>query len=976
MIGQTISHYRIVEKLGGGGMGVVYEADDLKLGRRVAIKFLLPNLAADAAALLRFEQEARAASALDHPSICTVYEVDEHEGKAFIVMQLLRGQTLRERIETREGRCPFAINELLAFAVEIAEGLQAAHQKGIIHRDIKPENIFITEQGHAKILDFGVAKLIERTEADGLTSQDAHDGETHSLGLTLSGKAVGTAAYMSPEQVRGEKLDGRTDLFSFGLVLYEMATGVRPFGDEIAGRDHSLNRAYPSLPQFNPLAPTRLAEIVKKALEKDRELRYQSADELAADLSRQSAALTQARTSRRTPILVAVIALCVAAGVMAWSARRNAKARWARHDALPEIVKLAGADKFDDAYRLAQQAEPYLAGDPLFAEQLRAILRRAIIESDPPGGEVFYRPYGRNEEPWRPLGKAPIDARVPRGLMHWKVEMAGREMAEDIGPGPFSDEFRQHFTLFSPSQVPPGMVRIASSDKRFHVIIPGLEHLSEVDLPDYWIDRHEVTNRAFKQFVDEGGYRRAELWQEPFVKDGRTLTFEAAIEHFRDTTGWPGPAVWEMGAYIDGQDDYPVGGVSWYEAAAFARWAGKSLPTIYHWIRAADPRLSADVVPASNADGKSLRAVGASGGITRGGTTDMAGNVKEWVLTTTGGKRYILGGAWNEAVYMFTAGETQSPFIRHPTYGFRCIKVDRPEDLGSALTAVVPAPSRDVRAVKPVSSAVFEAWRSLYSFDHGDLKVQAEFVDDTSPDWRMEKVSYDAAYGDERIPAYLFLPKNAKPPYQVMIGFSGSNVFYERSSATTTDFDRFNFIMRSGRAFLYPIYKSTFERADAIKDDIPDMTAAYRDHMIMWSKDVGRSVDYLESRSDVSKDRIGYIGLSTGAVFAPIFLAMEPRFSLGVIYMGGFLLQPSLPEADAVNFAPRVKMPVLMLNGRFDYFLPTASSQEPLFRSLGTPAEHKRRVVYEASHNIPRNEMIKEVVNWMEEYWGPPTPRY
>jgi serine/threonine protein kinase len=314
MIGQTISHYRIVEKLGGGGMGVVYEADDLKLGR----KFLLPNLAADAAALLRFEQEARAASALDHPSICTVYEVDEHEGKAFIVMQLLHGQTLRERIETREGGCQFAINELLAFAVEIAEGLQAAHQKGIIHRDIKPENIFITEQGHAKILDFGVAKLIERTEADGLTSQDAHDAETHSLGLTLSGTAVGTAAYMSPEQVRGEKLDGRTDLFSFGLVLYEMATGVRPFGDDIAGRDHSLNREYPSLLQFNPQAPGRLAEIVKKALEKDRELRYQSADELAADLSRQSAAIAQSRTSRRTPILVAIIALCVAAGVMAW----------------------------------------------------------------------------------------------------------------------------------------------------------------------------------------------------------------------------------------------------------------------------------------------------------------------------------------------------------------------------------------------------------------------------------------------------------------------------------------------------------------------------------------------------------------------------------------------------------------------------------------------------------------------------------
>jgi eukaryotic-like serine/threonine-protein kinase len=700
----------------------------------------------------------------------------------------------------------------------------------------------------------------------------------------------------------------------------------------------------------------------------------QSADELATDLSRQSAGLTQSRPSRRMPILVAVIALCVAVGVMAWSTRRNAKVRWARHDALPEIGNLADADRFDDAYRLAQQVQPLIPDDPLLAEQMRGISRRTIIESDPAGGDVFYRPYGLSGEPWRPLGKAPVESKVPRGLMHWKVEMAGRETTEDVGPGPFAQEFRGHFTLFDPNHVPPGMVRIASSDEPFHIFMPGLEHLSEVNLPDYWIDRHEVTNRAFKRFVDEGGYRRPELWQEPFVKDGRPLTFETAMANFRDATGRPGPAGWEMSTYLAGQDDYPVGGVSWYEAAAFARWAGKSLPTIYHWARAADLRLSGDVVPASNADGKSLRAVGATGGITRGGTTDMAGNVKEWVSNSTGSKRYILGGAWNEPVYMFTNWDVQSPFTRYPNSGIRCIKVDRPEDLSPDLTAIIHTPSRDVRNMKPVSSVVFEAWRSLYSFDHGDLKVKAEFVDDTSPDWRMEKVSYAAAYGDERILAYLFLPKKAKPPYQVMIGFSGANIFYERSSATTTDFDRFNFIMRSGRAFLYPIYKSTFERGDAIQDDTPNMTAAYRDHVIMWSKDFGRSVDYLESRSDIAKDRIGYIGLSTG--LAPVFLAIEPRLSLGVVYMGGFYLQPSLLEADAVNFAPHVKTPVLMLNGRFDYFFPTASSQEPLFELFGTPPEHKRRVVYEASHNIPRNEMIQEVVNWMEKYWGQPTPRY
>ena len=219
-----------------------------------------------------------------------------------------------------------------------------------------------------------------------------------------------------------------------------------------------------------------------------------------------------------------------------------------------------------------------------------------------------------------------MDAKVPRGLLHWKGEMAGREMTEDVGPHFWEPRIQFHFKLFRADSVPAGMVRIASAAQPFQIFMPGLDHLPEVKLPDYWIDRDEVTNRAFKRFVDDGGYRRAELWREPFLKDGRTLTFDAAMTQFRDATGRPGPATWEMGSYFAGQDDYPVGGVSWYEAAAYARWAGKSLPTIYHWSRAADHTLSADVVPASNFSGKSLLPTGASGGITRGGTTDMAGN--------------------------------------------------------------------------------------------------------------------------------------------------------------------------------------------------------------------------------------------------------------------------------------------------------------------------------------------------------------
>jgi eukaryotic-like serine/threonine-protein kinase len=455
------------------------------------------------------------------------------------------------------------------------------------------------------------------------------------------------------------------------------------------------------------------------------------------------------------------------------------------------------------------------------------------------------------------------------------------------------------------------------------------------------------------------------------VNEGTVLAFDAAMARFRDGTGRPGPATWEMGAYLAGHDDYPVTGVSWYEASAYARWAGKSLPTIYHWSRAADHTLSAEVVPASNFSGKSLLPIDAFRSVTRSGTTDMAGNAKEWCLNAAGAKRYVLGGGWNEPLYMFTDPDAQSPFSRGQTHGFRCIKPDRLDDLSAPLTAVIELPTRDLRTAKPVSEPVFRAWRSLYSFDHDDLDAKITSVDESSPEWRTEKVSYAAAYG-ERIPAHLFVPKNVPPPYQVMILFPGSNALTERSSANgaARAAELFNFVMRSGRALLCPVYKSTFERGDNLKSDNPNMTANYRDHVVMWAKDLGRSVDYLESRSDIDKGKIGFFGVSWGAGIAPLMLAVEPRISLGVMFVGGFYLQPSLPEADVVNFAPRVKVPVLMLNGRFDFFFPPATSQEPMFRLLGTPAEHKRRVVYETAHVVPRNATIKEVVDWMEKYWG------
>ncbi len=296
-IGKKVSHYRILEVLGGGGMGVVYKAEDLRLGRCVAIKFLGEEFTDDHRALERFEREARAISALDHPNICTIYEVEEHEGQPFIVMQLLQGQTLRQRIESAgSAKSSFSQSELLDFGVQIATGLEAAHQKGIIHRDVKPANIFITNRGEIKLLDFGLAKLVgtggvgemPATKQRETGPQDSAMAGASQSSMTLTGAMMGTASYMSPEQVRREQLDARCDLFSFGVVLYEMATGHQPFrGHDLqAIHDAILNHTPPSPLALNPDLPMQLEPIIGTALEKNRENRYQSASELRADLTR------------------------------------------------------------------------------------------------------------------------------------------------------------------------------------------------------------------------------------------------------------------------------------------------------------------------------------------------------------------------------------------------------------------------------------------------------------------------------------------------------------------------------------------------------------------------------------------------------------------------------------------------------------------------------------------------------------------
>jgi dienelactone hydrolase len=274
---------------------------------------------------------------------------------------------------------------------------------------------------------------------------------------------------------------------------------------------------------------------------------------------------------------------------------------------------------------------------------------------------------------------------------------------------------------------------------------------------------------------------------------------------------------------------------------------------------------------------------------------------------------------------------------------------------------------RDFAKEKPVSDEVFQAYKGLYAYDKGDLNPRVDETE-TTDDWTHETVSFNAAYGGERVIAHLYLPRNASPPYQTIVYFPGSGAMMSDRFSLSSYAD---FIPKSGRALLAPIYKSTFERRDDLKSDNPETTALWRDHMIVWSKDLGRSLDYLETRKDIDSGSVGYLGLSWGSALAPVLLAVEGRFKVAILESGGMEFQRALPEADQINFVGHVHAPLLMVNGRYDHFFPVEQSQRPLYRLLGTPEKDKRHVIYDSGHAPPRREFIRETLEWLDKYLGP-----
>jgi pimeloyl-ACP methyl ester carboxylesterase len=579
------------------------------------------------------------------------------------------------------------------------------------------------------------------------------------------------------------------------------------------------------------------------------------------------------------------------------------------------------------------------------------------IQTDPPGAEVFIKGYNDVDNDWDLVGETPLDnIAIPGGNLRWRITKPGYRTKRAVLSGWFARDIR--FKLEG-EDAPPGMVRIPRGSYSF------LD--KEVQIEEYWIDINEVTNREFQQFVDAGGYENRDYWKEPFYKDGQEIPWEQAVSEFRDATGRPGPSTWELGTFPEGQAKFPVNGVSWYESAAYAEFVGKSLPTVYHWFNAAGRDIFSDVLYFSNFGRKGPTPVGTNQGLGPYGTLDMAGNVKEWCWNFSGNYRYLMGGAWSDPPYRFIDEEKQRPFDRSATNGFRCMKQD---SCPTELAAPIEMLYRDYSQEHPVDDDAFRLAANIYSYDWTELNAVVESVDETSKYWKMETIIFDAAYGDERMMAYLALPRNALPPFQVVIFCPGVDAIQLTSSQVLWELEYFDFLPRSGRAFLFPIYNYTFERRGG-GDPRTWGTSALRDQVVCWSKDLGRSVDYLETRDDIDREKLAYYGLSRGAADGPIMTTLEQRLKASILLGGGLRLTPRPGEIDALNFAPRVRVPTLMINGRYDTDFPLELSQKPMFRLLGVPDDDKRHAILDAGHFPTKHEIIKESLDWLDRYLGP-----
>lgn len=1043
--GQVVQNYRVLQKIGAGGMGEVYLAEDLRLGRRVALKVLPSGVEAGVEASRRFEREARAASALNHPHIVTIYTIDEHAGLHFIGMEYIEGETLKDRL----ARGPLELEDVIRLGLEVADAIGAAHGIGIIHRDLKPGNILLTATGQAKIVDFGLAKF--GGTSPGPDGGDLSAAVVTSGGLSQSGSISGTAAYMSPEQTRGAALDFRSDLYSLGCVLYEAATGSRAAaGDTIAEVIHNVRLVEPPRPgSIRRGLPRTFDLLIRRLLAKDPGQRYNSADEVAADLRRLRSRLGVHRFVRRA-WLPAAAGLVVLALIAGWLSVERARTRWASEN-LPRVETLLNDNRFFEAYDLAQSIEMRLPDDPDLARLKPWITDELTVTTEPPGARVFLRRYQKDDSgsfpPRQLIGTTPLEGiEIARGDYVLTVEKEGyvpfrRTISSALGrienglwiPGALrhaelartpSGSFEFKADAHAPIVVHLKLVEASLAPDRM-VFVPGGEYQlagwdrptdESIVLSDYFIDLYEVTNREFREFVEAGGYDDRRYWKHPIVKGGIELPWEQAMAELKDP-GRNGPASWPARGFPQHKENHPVTNVTWYEAAAYAEFRGKQLPSVYQWEKAArdgqrtvmwssvmpwgltglheDLRDRANVM--SVRSGRGTLPVGSfEFGISPYGCYDMAGNVVEWCRNPRPEGFTTAASSWHDGPNLFGAFGEYPGFYNSETLGFRCaLAASRSGDEGAMLL-----PDKDTEPeFAPLSEETFRLMRSHYEYDRprpADATVEGRFdpqrlatllqadldariVEEVeTDDWRRLKVSFVGAERQKvsgpvpenrRALAYLWLPKHAQPPYQVInykpggASYQGVMVWQETEVVCGP-------FLYGGRAVFVTVVEGMRDRELPPNWIEPEPgSVAYREMMVYDTIDQRRGLDYLETRDDIDRDRCVCMGLSQGG-YDLVTMAVEERFQ-GVLLLSagiGSTVPKTIAEANAVNFAPYIRGPKLMIHGRYDESLPFRTRALPLFHLLSEP---KELIVLDTGHFPPMDQWVPPAIQWLDRVLGP-----
>ena len=580
--------YRIAHELGAGGMATVYLAHDVKHDRDVAIKVLHPDLARSLAGE-RFLREISISARLNHPHILALLDsgsADDGE-LLYYVMPVATGESLRERLVAR-GALP--VPEAIRLASDVAEALAYAHGEGVVHRDIKPENVLLSG-GHAIVVDFGIAKAIG-------AARDA-------VALTGAGISLGTPAYMSPEQAAGEDVvDHRSDIYAIGAMLFEMVSGSPAFaGSWTQIAMEKLSKAAPSLASRSPATPPALVSVVDRCLARDAAERPQTVEALldelrgiAASSSVDPARSARARRARWSAIAAGIGALAVV-GTLGWLYARSQRHRWVRETAIPAIQHAMDTDNLDSAFALLSAVSARAPHDSLLDAMWYDVAIPQTFLSEPAGALVERAPINDTLH-WVRIGTTPTPTvRIPKSAWFYRYTKPGYRPITIMGA--------RLGGSYVPIPIPVALRHVGDGDTDMVLLrggklagtFYGLPDTLKFDLSDFLMDRLETTNRQYKRFVDAGGYTNRKWWDSTIVRDGKPIPFATAMALFVDKTGRPGPSTWEGGAAPDGTDDLPVGGLSWYEARAYARFMGKALPTVIEWNAAAIPEAGRWVVP-------------------------------------------------------------------------------------------------------------------------------------------------------------------------------------------------------------------------------------------------------------------------------------------------------------------------------------------------------------------------------------------